>query len=65
MQGPDSDLERARQGPALAERTEQVRRLSDGELEQELTIAVAARTAQRQHLFEVLLAELERRRRAA
>jgi hypothetical protein len=49
----------------VAERAERVHRLSDGELERELTMTVAARTAPRQHLFDVLLAELERRRRAA
>jgi hypothetical protein len=62
---PRTDQGRAVQRLAAAERAERVHRLSDGELERELTMTVAARTAPRQHLFDVLLAELDRRRRAA
>lgn len=51
--------------PAMVLRAEQARQLSDRELESELTDAAAARTAPRRHLFDVLLAELERRRQAA
>jgi len=47
----------------MLERVDTLPQLPDDELERELTIAVAARTASRQRLFDALLDELERRRR--
>ena len=42
---------------------EAVRELDDEELQRELTLAAAARTAARRERFELLLEELKRRRR--
>ena len=46
----------------VARRAEVVRTFSDRELERELTIAAAARTATRRNLFDILYKELQRRR---
>jgi hypothetical protein len=59
MTSPDT----SRRPPVpVAHRAEVVRTFSDRELERELTIAAAARTATRRHLFDTLYEELQRRR---
>jgi hypothetical protein len=47
----------------LDHRAEAARTFSDRDLQRELTIAAAARTATRRHLFDTLFEELQRRRR--
>lgn len=59
-----TSTERNRSRIPVARRAAAVRTFSDPELERELTIAAAARTATRRHLFDTLFEELQRRRRS-